>query len=149
MTIADLQMSLAAESSNADLASISSDSWGMARGIAWGGMSVAVLSGWFVVTRLGLRHDLRVWDVIALRFGDGALLLTPALLVGPIRLPLGPRAAAAIIALVPVTASFLAIPFLDEWPSWLSGTAICIITMGVAMARCLFQTSPTSKGECS
>ena len=106
VTIADLQMSLAAESSNADLASISSDSWGMARGIAWGGLSVAVLSGWFVVTRLGLRHDLRVWDVIALRFGDGALLLTPALLVGPIRLPLGPRAAAAIIALVPVTASF-------------------------------------------
>ena len=86
------------------------------------------------MTRLGLRHDLRVWDVIALRFGDGALLLTPALLVGPVRLPLGPRAAAAIIALVPVTASFLAIPFLDEWPSWLSGTAICIIAMGVAMA---------------
>ena len=134
VTIADLQMSLAAESSNADLASISSDSWGMARGIAWGGLSVVVLSGWFVVTRLGLRHDLRVWDVFALRFGDGALLLTPALLVGPIRLPLGPRAAAAIIALVSVTASILAIPFLDEMPSWLSETAICIITMGVAMA---------------
>ena len=131
MTIADLQMSLAAESSNADLASISSDSWGMARGIA--GWSVRTFR-LVLVMRLGLRHDLRVWDVFALRFGDGALLLTPALLVGPIRLPLGPRAAAAIIALVPVTASFLAIPFLDEWPSWLSGTAICIITMGVAMA---------------
>jgi hypothetical protein len=133
VTIADLQMSLAAESSNADLASISSDSWGMARGIAgW-----SVRCGTFrlvLVMRLGLRHDLRVWDVFALRFGDGALLLTPALLVGPIRLPLGPRAAAAIIALVSVTASILAIPFLDEWPSWLSGTAICIIAMGVAMA---------------
>ena len=131
VTIADLQMSLAAESSNADLASISSDSWGMARGIA--GWSVRTFR-LVLVMRLGLRHDLRVWDVFALRFGDGALLLTPALLVGPKRLPLGPRAAAAIIALVPVTASFLAIPFLDEWPSWLSGTAICIIAMGVAMA---------------
>lgn len=60
----------------------------MAQGIAWGGLSVAVLSGWFVVTRLGLRHDLRVWDVIALRFGEGAVLLTPALLVGPSRLSL-------------------------------------------------------------
>ena len=124
VTIADLQMSLAAESSNADLASISSDSWGMARGIA--GWSVRTFR-LVLVMRLGLRHDLRVWDVFALRFGDGALLLTPAL-------PLGPRAAAAIIALVPVTASFLAIPFLDEWPSWLSETAICIITKGVAMA---------------
>jgi drug/metabolite transporter (DMT)-like permease len=35
---------------------------------------------------------------------------------------LGPRTAATIIAHVPVTASFLAIPFLDEWSSWLSGT---------------------------
>ena len=133
VTIADLQMSLAAEHRT--------QTWLRFRPIPgeWreelrGGLSVAVLSGWFVVTRLGLRHDLRVWDVIALRFGDGALLLTPALLVGPIRLPLGPRAAAAIIALVSVTASILAIPFLDEMPSWLSETAICIITMGVAMA---------------
>src|SRR6516164_7877632 len=121
----------------------------MARGIAWGGMSVAVLSGWFVVTRLGLRHDLRVWDVIALRFSDGTLLLTPALLVGPIRLPLGPRAAAAIIALVPVTASFLAIPFLDEWPSWLSGDGHLHHSNGGGNGCCLFQTSLTSKGECS
>ena len=33
-------------------------------------------SGWFVVTRLGFRHELRVWDIIALRFGEGAILLT-------------------------------------------------------------------------
>ena len=49
---------------------------------------VAILSGWFVVTRLGFRHDLRVWDVIALRFGEGAVFLTPALIVGPLRLRL-------------------------------------------------------------
>jgi drug/metabolite transporter (DMT)-like permease len=56
------------------------------QGIAWSGLAVAILSGWFVVTRLGFRHDLGVWDVIALRFGEGAALLTPALLIGPSRL---------------------------------------------------------------
>src|SRR5271156_3759656 len=59
-----------------------------ARGFAWAFLSVAILSGWFVVTRLGFRHDLRVWDIIALRFGEGAVLLTPALIVGPLRLRL-------------------------------------------------------------
>jgi hypothetical protein len=61
--------------------------WQVTRGVIWAGVSVAILSGWFVVTRLGLRHELRIWDVIALRFGEGALFLTPALLVGPSRLP--------------------------------------------------------------
>src|SRR5229473_5201230 len=73
--------SLSAES-NIDMAS----PWRIAQGVVWGALSVLVLSGWFVVTRVGLRQDLRVWDVIALRFGGGALLLTPVLLVGPLRL---------------------------------------------------------------
>ena len=47
---------------------------------------------------------------------------------------LGPRAAAVIIALVPVTATLLAIPVLSEWPSWPSAAAICIITLGVGLA---------------
>jgi len=58
----------------------------IAQGLFWGDLSVVVLSGWFVVTRVGLRQDLRVWDVIALRFGEGALLLTRALLIGRLRL---------------------------------------------------------------
>jgi hypothetical protein len=66
--------------------SVSSGSWRTAQGVVWGSLAVAILSGWFVVTRLELRQDLRVWDVIALRFGEGAVLLTPALLVGPLRL---------------------------------------------------------------
>jgi drug/metabolite transporter (DMT)-like permease len=57
-------------------------------GSAWAGLSLAIFSGWFVVTRLGFRHDLQVWDIIALRFGEGAILLTPTLLVGKSRLPL-------------------------------------------------------------
>jgi drug/metabolite transporter (DMT)-like permease len=61
---------------------------GLLRGFAWASFSVAIFSGWFVVTRLGLSHSLQVWDVIALRFGEGALLLTPALLFGGSRLPL-------------------------------------------------------------
>jgi hypothetical protein len=55
----------------------------IAPGFAWAGLSVAILSGWFVVTRVGFRHALNVWDVTALRFGEGAILLTPTLLVGP------------------------------------------------------------------
>jgi drug/metabolite transporter (DMT)-like permease len=66
--------------------SVSSGSWRTAQGVVWGSLSVAILSGWFVVTRLGLRQDLRVWDIIALRFGEGAILLTPALFVGSLRL---------------------------------------------------------------
>jgi drug/metabolite transporter (DMT)-like permease len=57
-------------------------------GSGWAALSLAILSGWFVVTRLGFRHDLGVWDIIALRFGEGAILLTPSLVVGKFRLPL-------------------------------------------------------------
>jgi drug/metabolite transporter (DMT)-like permease len=45
---------------------------------------------------------------------------------------LGPRAAAVIIALVPVTTTLLAIPVLGELPSWPSAAAICIIALGSA-----------------
>jgi drug/metabolite transporter (DMT)-like permease len=47
---------------------------------------------------------------------------------------LGPRAAAVIIALVPVTTTLLAIPVLGEWPSWPSAAAIFVIAMGVGLA---------------
>jgi EamA-like transporter family len=42
-------------------------------------LSVTVFSGWFVVTRFSVRHDLHVWDVMALRFGGAALILLPVL----------------------------------------------------------------------
>lgn len=71
-------------------AAVQADKRRIARGVMWAGLAVAILSGWFVVTRLGLRHEMRIWDVVALRFGEGALFLTPVLLVGPTRLP--PRA---------------------------------------------------------
>jgi len=92
--------------------------WRIAQGVVWGALSVLVLSGWFVVTRVGLRQDLRVWDVIALRFGGGALLLTPVLLVG-----LGLQATSATLtssvtpAVMPVFGGFVAWTFFGERPS--------------------------------
>jgi hypothetical protein len=77
-----------------------SNPWRIAQGVIWGSLAVVVLSGWFVVTRLGLRQDLRVWDVMALRFGEGALFLTPALLVGPLHLRVQAWPSGIILALL-------------------------------------------------
>jgi hypothetical protein len=62
-------------------------SWQFVQGIALRGPGVAIFPSRFVPTKLELRHDLRVWDVIAFRFGEGGLL-TPALPTGPSRLRL-------------------------------------------------------------
>src|SRR5271168_3415729 len=56
-------------------------------GFGWAALSVTVFSGWFVVTRFSVTHDLRVWDVMALRFGGGALILLPVLCPRAPRLP--------------------------------------------------------------
>lgn len=49
------------------------------RGFAFAAISVLIFSGWFVVTRFTVTHQLRIWDVTALRFGVGAVLLAPML----------------------------------------------------------------------
>lgn len=48
-------------------------------GLAFAAISVLIFSGWFVVTRFTVTHQLRIWDVTALRFGAGAVLLAPIL----------------------------------------------------------------------
>lgn len=48
-------------------------------GFAWAATAVTIFSGWFVVTRFGVTHHLRAWDVIALRFSAGTLCLLPLL----------------------------------------------------------------------
>lgn len=48
-------------------------------GIAWAALAVSIFSGWFVVTRFAVVRNLEVWDITALRFGVGAVLLLPAL----------------------------------------------------------------------
>jgi drug/metabolite transporter (DMT)-like permease len=47
---------------------------------------------------------------------------------------LGPRAAAAIVALVPVAVTVFAIPVLDEFPSPVASVAIIGIAVGVLLA---------------
>lgn len=42
--------------------------------------AAAIWAGWIVVARLGLRTSLTPWDIAALRFGVGGLLLLPCLL---------------------------------------------------------------------
>jgi drug/metabolite transporter (DMT)-like permease len=49
-------------------------------GYASAALAVTIFSGWFVVTRFSVTRELRIWDVAALRFGVGALLLAPAIL---------------------------------------------------------------------
>ena len=56
-------------------------------GFGWAALSVTVFSGWFVVTCFSVTHDLRIWDVMALRFGGGALILLPVLFRRASRLP--------------------------------------------------------------
>ncbi|SSW67496.1 DMT family transporter [Achromobacter agilis] len=50
------------------------------RGLFWAGLSVMIFAGWFVVTRFSVTRELRLWDVTALRFGIGAIILLPVLL---------------------------------------------------------------------
>ncbi len=56
-------------------------------GFTWAALSVVLFSGWFVVTRFSVVQHLRVWDIMALRFGGGALVLGPLVLRPGGRLP--------------------------------------------------------------
>lgn len=49
-------------------------------GFAWAAISVAIFSGWFVVTRFSVTRELQIWDITAIRFSVGALVLLPVLL---------------------------------------------------------------------
>lgn len=60
----------------------------MLAGFAWAAISVAIFSGWFVVTRFSVTRELSIWDITAIRFSVGALVLLPVLLTA--KLP--PRA---------------------------------------------------------
>lgn len=56
-------------------------------GFVWAALTVMIFSGWFVVTRFGVTRELRIWDIAALRFGIGAILLAPAVVRRSSRLP--------------------------------------------------------------
>ena len=80
------------------------------------------------MTRFSVTHDLRIWDVKALRFGGGGLILLPVLTL------LGADAGTAIIALLPGIVAALAVPVLGEIPSRISAMAIGAIAVGVLLA---------------
>jgi len=48
-------------------------------GFLWATLTVAIFAGWFVVTRFSVTRILNVWDLTALRYGIGAILLAPVL----------------------------------------------------------------------
>ena len=70
------------------------------QGYLWAGLTVAIFSGWFVVTRFAVTHELTIWDVSALRFGIGAVLLAPAVLRTGHRLPLATWGAGFLFAIL-------------------------------------------------
>ncbi|KRE23739.1 hypothetical protein ASE66_00230 [Bosea sp. Root483D1] len=49
-------------------------------GFIWATLTVSIFAGWFVVTRFSVTRILNVWDLTALRYGIGAILLAPVLL---------------------------------------------------------------------
>lgn len=49
-------------------------------GFLWAVLTVSIFAGWFVVTRFSVTRTLNVWDLTALRYGIGAILLVPVLL---------------------------------------------------------------------
>lgn len=51
-----------------------------ATGFLWATLALFIFSGWFVVTRFSVTRTLQIWDIMALRFGVGALLLAPTIL---------------------------------------------------------------------
>jgi drug/metabolite transporter (DMT)-like permease len=57
------------------------------RGFLWAGLSVMIFSGWFVITRYSVTRQLQIWDILALRFGVGTLVLAPTILRRGSRLP--------------------------------------------------------------
>lgn len=53
---------------------------GQAAGFMWAALALLIFSGWFVITRFSVTRDLQIWDIMALRFGVGALVLAPTIL---------------------------------------------------------------------
>jgi drug/metabolite transporter (DMT)-like permease len=49
-------------------------------GYLWATLSLMIFSGWFVITRFSVTRELQIWDIMALRFGIGALVLAPTIL---------------------------------------------------------------------
>ena len=49
-------------------------------GLLWAVLTVSIFAGWFVITRFSVTRELGIWDIAALRFGIGTVLLAPVLI---------------------------------------------------------------------
>lgn len=58
-------------------------------GFFWAVLSVTIFAGWFVVTRFSVTRQLQIWDITALRFAIGAVVLAPVLVRRWSSLPVG------------------------------------------------------------
>jgi drug/metabolite transporter (DMT)-like permease len=84
----DVELTPSVETSVAERSRARRLSRSLLAGPAWAALSVAIFSGWFVVTRFSVTRELAIWDIMVLRFGIGAVLLAPILFWPGRRLPL-------------------------------------------------------------
>ncbi|CAB3707145.1 DMT family transporter [Achromobacter pestifer] len=141
-------------------------------GMLWACLTIAIFSGWFVVTRFSVTRELSLWDVTALRYGIGAIILAPALfrtnkplpaaqwregflyavLWGApfvllvalgLKLTSAAQAASAVPTLMPVCAGMMAWLFLKERPSRIRGLGYLAIVAGLT-CMLLFGTTASS-----
>lgn len=101
------------------------------RGLLWAALAVLTFSGWFATTRLTVTHTLRVWDVVALRFGIGGLLLAPVLFRPGRRL--APRAwrEGALLSLLWGAPFVLAVALGLQWTTAAQASAVTPALMSV------------------
>ncbi len=129
-------------------------------GIAWAVLALTIFSGWFVVTRFSVTRNLQVWDIVALRFGVGAVVLAPVLMrrgvrlsraawgeglllsllwglpfvllvAGGLRLTSAMEAASITPAIMPVLAGVLGWIFLRERQGWARWIGHAAIVVGL------------------
>lgn len=141
-------------------------------GMLWACLTIAIFSGWFVVTRFSVTRELRLWDVTALRYGIGAIVLAPALfrtkqplpaaqwregflyavLWGApfvllvalgLKLTSAAQAASVVPALMPVFAGMMAWLFLKERPGKIRAAGYLAIVAGLS---CMLLFGTTASG---
>jgi drug/metabolite transporter (DMT)-like permease len=132
------------------------------RGAAWAACALAIFAGWFVVTRLSITHELRIWDIVALRFGIGAIVLLPVLVVrrralsprdwregfllsllwgapfvifvgGGLQLTSAEQASSVTPGLMPILTGLIAWALLDERPAPLRIAGYAVILAGLVL----------------
>ena len=101
--------------------------------------TICIWASWISVTRLGVITSLSVSDITFLRFGVAGILLFPVIMkrgfdfkkLGAIQFIIIVSGAGASYTLV---AALIAIPVLNEWPTYIDWIGIFVVTLGVYLA---------------